>query len=135
LLGSYLPRNSFPSGGSHPATASQLVANGDRIGWFSKVAQLYVEFSLDGKEIGRYKTSVSEPHGVALCEDQSVWISSILRPDKKAPPLTELLALDRDAGTWAIHRRPTYSYIYGCDSALVTTPSPQLKKVERLSLR
>ena len=87
LLGQALSSSRF-AGTPRPASASQLVSSKDRVGWFSPVAHVYMEFSLDGKELATYPASVSEldAQGMAMCEDDSVWMAADAEPGSQMRP-------------------------------------------------
>jgi hypothetical protein len=78
--------------------ASTLMVSSDRIGWLTFACQ-YLEFSLDGVEMGRYTcpsgyTSISQLGGVALSPSADLVVSA-----KPAAPLAPL-ELDRSTGQW-----------------------------------
>jgi hypothetical protein len=89
------------------AQSSQLQASGDRIGWFTCGDQ-YLEFSLDGKEVGRFEgpTGWGEPgpdpalaywlDRFALSADNVAMVGGIGR-DRRT---VGLVALDRKARVW-----------------------------------
>ncbi len=119
-LGGAVPRTEF-AGQETPLAGSSFVASKDRVGWFSPRANRYMEFSLDGKELGTYPFPVSLRNlgGVALCEDNSVWVSA-----KTDPLSTALSVLDRAHGSW-ISGKPQqpFVYLYGCSGTTLVTTS------------
>jgi hypothetical protein len=78
--------------------ASTLMASNDRVGWLTLACQ-YLEFSLDGVELGRYNCPsgagrISELGGVALSQSNDLVVGA-----KQAAPLAPL-ELDRATGGW-----------------------------------
>jgi len=116
-LGGSAPRSQFPPG-QHPATLTRsiLVASSDRVGWYSTPAKLYTEFSLDGKEIGRYTIDlVQDTVRVGMCGDSSLWVTSTSVQNK-----TNVVAeLDRTHSAWVKRPASTGKYIVGCDNGLL----------------
>jgi hypothetical protein len=114
-VGGALHRSSFP--GTHPSSTlkSFLTASDDRVGWYSVAAGLYIEFSLDGSELGRYPIAVAEPvvHG-ALCSDNRFWVASgkTNASDKHG----SLQVLSRQNGAWPSIDYPTSPLILGCEA-------------------
>ncbi len=122
LLSSAMPRDGF-STARHPVIASSLVASSDRVGWYSELAQVYIEFSLDGREFARYRTDGRQASGIAICPDNTLVVNAF--NDQPAREW-EFLSLDRQAGRWrTVSKQPTAVYLHGCtaESSLVTTTS------------
>jgi hypothetical protein len=121
LLGTALWRSRFPRpdifGGE-----SYLVASGDRVGWFSPGARAYVEFSPDGTEIASYKHTLAQAEGVALCDDNSVWVSEELT-DNTGQAQYMLNVLDRVHGSWSRGAPRSSIRIYGCSGTTLATTS------------
>lgn len=123
LLGSFLPKSDVPPQANqlwHPAEKSRLVASRDRVGWYSEVAGLYVEFLPDGTELKRYSTVKPDPksfvHGLALCDGGSVFASSQLHGPSGAVSGWKIFALDRQNGQWiSMARTERWGMLYGCD--------------------
>lgn len=85
------------------AYASKLVSSRDRVGWLTGAAQ-YLEFSLDGNELGRYEAPpwhFEEPVGsvlhvliyLALSESNEVVVEGL-------GPISSMWKLNRDAHQW-----------------------------------
>jgi hypothetical protein len=119
VLGGAVPRTVFP-GRLAPVMGSYLVASKNRVGWFSPLAKQYREFSLDGTEMATYPVSVSSHDlaGVALCDDNNVWVSV-----KSAPTSSVLASLDRAHGTWSSGKTQPFVYVYGCSGTNLATSS------------
>ncbi len=130
LLGGAAPRTEFPGRWS-PSNSSQFAASQNRVGWFSTVAHKYMEFSLDGKEIGTYSLPVShlDIQGVALCDDNSAWFSAhadltVPSPTAAASASSVISVLDRAHGTWVGGgRTERWVYVYGCSGTQLVTTS------------
>jgi hypothetical protein len=80
------------------ADASALMVSNDRVGWLTRACQ-YIEFSLDGVELGRYscpdgKLDILPLGGVALSPTDDLVIAT-----KQAAPLAPV-ELDRETGAW-----------------------------------
>ncbi len=110
LLGTTLLRSTI---GRHTqgAKGSQFIASRDRVGWYSPAANIYIEFRLDGSELGRYPIRVQNVAGIAMCPKEEVWMSYD-RSDGQAV----LGRLERNSGTvsgdMALGVR---QHLYGCD--------------------
>jgi hypothetical protein len=111
--------------GSETAATSFLSASKDRIGWFTLGGE-YLEFSLDGWEIGRYEgPEGAEPRditGVVLNDDNDV-IAGRFGKDK-----AEFVVLDRDRHAWTPVELPkeyatTWARVIGFDGATLVTYS------------
>ena len=121
-----VPRSTFP-GLETPVGGSFFVSSKDRVGWGSPLAHRYMEFSLDGTLLASYPFpfSLADVSGVALCDDDRLWMSVKSQPDPKsalAGQQNTLATFDRATGAW--HKGPTqpYFYLYGCSgNTLITT--------------
>jgi hypothetical protein len=122
VLGGALWRTRFPRNSQLFTGLSYLVASKDRVGWFSTGAGQYFEFSLDGKEMVNYKHTLANTVGLALCDDNSVWISAETR-DKTGNAQSTLYSLDRVHGTWLSGKAQLFSYLYGCSGTTLATSS------------
>jgi len=110
--------------GSSTMNNSFLFSSRDRVGWFTTGGK-YIEFSLDGKEIGRYEgprgLQRRDISGVAISEDNDVVVGNFERGK------AEFLALDRSSRSWIPvslpkEDAPTGAYVLGFDgTTLVTT--------------
>jgi hypothetical protein len=109
------------------AEGSFLLASNDRVGWFTNGCQ-YIEFGLDGSEVGRY----DGPDGM-------VWLQNggyALSPDdelvvgRRVGANSDLLVLDRAARRWVIvgladQGAEPWTRVLGFDgNALVTAGPP-----------
>ena len=122
--GKVLGSTTIRTSASRPQETSYLFSSADRVGWFTRERE-FIEFSLDGTEIGRYEWpeefSGGEVSGVATSDGNDV-IASWSYNGRM-----ELLALDRTAGAWqtlalpALHH-PVSAWVLGFDgTTLVTT--------------
>jgi hypothetical protein len=107
------------------AAASFLRASRDRVGWFTASGE-YIEFSLDGTEMGRYEgPAVVGPRditGMVLSGDNDV-IVSVFGNGK-----AEFVALDREQRTWipvsvAKEHAPAWARVLGFDGTTLVTYS------------
>ncbi|HYL31162.1 MAG TPA: hypothetical protein VEU27_14685 [Gemmatimonadales bacterium] len=113
LLRTTLPRGAFPAGvrtratiaGAGPAASAFLMANGDRIGFYSENTNAYFELSPSGGVLGSWRVA-APPEGVdilgaALTSSGSVFLSG-QRPQRPGEPTTEwklfLYVLDKSSG-------------------------------------
>ena len=73
------------------------------MGWFTRGYQ-YLEFSLDGMEIGRYEGpvggNINDISGVAMSEAGDVVVSRTIRSVDGKSYTTDFFQLDRGARTW-----------------------------------
>ncbi len=107
LIGSLAPRYEIraPRPRSHQATQSWFAVGRDRVGWYCAISELYLEYSLDGKQLGRYKGVDVPPEanysGLAMTEDGSVLLS-VAYPSKEAPlgRASDIFVLDRARNCW-----------------------------------
>lgn len=110
-LSAHTLRTEFPNIPSHihPATMSYLVASTDRIGWYSPEGRVYIEYSLDGKELLRVPhipaTNIAGSGenrkgitGIALTDNNNLFVGVTL---PNASARQEVLTLDRASRTWA----------------------------------
>jgi len=138
LLGGILSRGRF-SGRTHPATRCSLVASNDRVGWFSEDGGKYIEFALDGKELAVYEHEMrktgdkfaSYVDGVALCDDNSVWVSVETQDHVQRAQSWRLVALDRTHGTWSSGKaQSTALWLYGCAGNRLAAFGGDIKVIE-----
>jgi hypothetical protein len=82
--------------GFHPDESTDLTSSRDRVGWFT--GEEYIEFSMDGSEIGRYDgpegATERDIAGVALNEDNDVVAARFGRGK------AEFVILNRELRTW-----------------------------------
>lgn len=82
LVASFVPRSSLVSKPeySRPAEYSHLVSSKDRAGWYAEATKTYTEFTLDGTVMNQFSIpSVSGMPGIALCDDGSLFVSTVYR--------------------------------------------------------
>ncbi len=120
-----VPRSTFP-GLETPVGGSFFVNSKDRVGWGSPLAHRYMEFSLDGTLLASYPFpfSLAEVSGVALCDDDTLWMSVKSQPDPKSPgpQQSALASFDRATGTWHQGATRPFTHLYGCSgNTLITT--------------
>jgi hypothetical protein len=104
LLQSLLARASFHSYDSHhPAVRAYLVA-ADTVGFYSASAKEWIEVSLSGTVLGRWKGIDLVPSlkvsGVGLTSDGTVYLSGVLQNTSEATEKTEYYRLDKTQGVW-----------------------------------
>jgi hypothetical protein len=124
LLGGAIPRSEF-SIERHPAANSYLISSDTRIGWYSEIGEIYIEFALDGLELYRsHIDSVEEVTlgGIALCRDNSLWASTLHNKDMSAA----ISLFDRQSGHWITSiQLGRVLDLYGCDDeGLITLKKP-----------
>jgi hypothetical protein len=91
VVSSLLPKTSFhvPPGPWHPASQSWLTASGDRVGFYSVTAGEWVEASLSGEILGRWKPGGIKPGedvlGVALTTSGGVYVSTQIQRVRQTP--------------------------------------------------
>jgi hypothetical protein len=137
LLGGVVPRTLFPPRHSDFVTSSYLVSSKDRVGWFSPRANQYMEFSLDGKALATYQLSLRPDivSGVALCDDNTLWVSVQAEDARQQSTLT---SLDRVRGVLSGGNRQPFIHLYGCSgTTLVATSatSPARSAVDWIATR
>ena len=88
----------------------------------------YVEFSLDGKILGRYPTAPMGPGqsvaGAALCGGGGLFVGREPHASEASPERWEVLALDRSAGTWRVvggSPESRWGLVYGCEGEQLVT--------------
>jgi len=125
LLTSFTTWDSMQTTGHNdPAGGSVLLAGKDRVGWYSKHAHTYMEFSLDGAVITRlnsWNSSVPQPiNWPVLCEDGSVFVSEQAQSEHQIH--WGIFALDRQSKNWDFTPRNELTILYGCEGTnLVST--------------
>jgi hypothetical protein len=108
LIGSLAPRYEIraPRPRGHQATQSWFAVGGDRVGWYCAISELYIEYSLDGKQMGRYKGADVPPeahyNGLGMTGDGDVFLS-VDYPSKNAPlgRASDIFMLDRVRNCWS----------------------------------
>jgi hypothetical protein len=104
---------------------SILRASRDRIGWLTKDGE-YIEFSLEGAEIGRWdlpgQPGFLETTGLALSDQNDVIVGHFGKGH------AELLELERDTQTWARvvlpkDYMPSWAWVMGFDGTTLVTHS------------
>jgi hypothetical protein len=121
LLGSFIPWSSLGTDPpSFPPTVhSVLLPLKDRVAWYSPGSHTYIEFSLDGSVINRFK---SAPHPkndliyVALCGDGGLFASIQIYGGEGNQTNWGIFTLDRQRGEWTfIPRNGRWGMLFGCD--------------------
>jgi hypothetical protein len=120
FLSSAIARASITSR-SDPANIGQLLTSKGRVGWFSRTAGLYIEFSLDGSETARFPITLPDDERpgfprvatAALCSGGGLWISYTADGKQWA---IEGVAVGREGLKKIVMDQP--SYMYGCDDKL-----------------
>jgi hypothetical protein len=122
LLGSFVPWSSlgtdapryFPT----PSIRSVLLSLKDRIGWYSPGSNTYIEFSLEGSVVSRFKTA---PHqtddviNVVLCDNGGLFASTQI-PRGEDKTNFGIFSLDRQRSEWSlVPRNEQWGMLYGCD--------------------
>lgn len=105
LLQSLLPRASFQSYDSyHPAVRAYLVASEDRVGFYSASAREWIEISLSGTVLGRWKGIDSVPSlnvsGVGLTSEGAVYLSGVAHEAGEGSDKAAFYRLDKTQGVW-----------------------------------
>jgi hypothetical protein len=127
LLGSYIPWSSLGTAppAFPPTVYSVLLPLKDSVGWYSPGSHTYIEFSLDGSVIKRFK---SAPHPkndliyVALCGDGGLFASTQIYGVGGNQTKWGIFSLDRQRGEWTfIPRNERWGMLFGCDGARVAT--------------
>jgi hypothetical protein len=119
LLGSFIPWSTLGTGPRPvPAVRSVLLPLKDSVGWYSSDSHTYIEFSLDGSVINRFKSAPHPEHDttfVAMCDDGSLFASTaIIRGDQQTN--WGIFTLDRQRGEWSfIPRNERWGMLFGCD--------------------
>lgn len=132
LLQSLLPKASFPRyDDRHPGEMAVLAASGNRVGLYSARAREWIEVSVFGSILGRWKgVDTGSPlatRGVAFTSDGSVYLSML--EGGGAQPRTQVYKLNKQLGTWErVATSGPYARILGADgNQVVVTPGlPQL---------
>ncbi|NWF82205.1 MAG: hypothetical protein HXY18_00065 [Bryobacteraceae bacterium] len=109
LIKSLLPSGSFAAGRQHPAAEAFLVSGKDRVGFYSAPASEWVEMSLSGELLGRWKTAIPEEGtwlmGVALTSSGDVYLGGFNRTsppsgnENDRPPSSVLYRLNKSDGS------------------------------------
>jgi len=100
LIQTLLPRSGFPRGGKHPAFESFLVTAPDRVGLYCVTAGEWIEVSLRGELLGRWRAPRAVPDtgitGAALTSSGALYVSA----QRMGPTQEEiqLLRLDKRSG-------------------------------------
>jgi hypothetical protein len=102
FLGSLLARDSFPRYDQrHPVDRGFLVSSNDRVGLYSTAAREWVEVSLSGAILGRWKGADIGADfritGVGIAADESVYLTVVPRSKGSR---TTFYTLDKQPGAW-----------------------------------
>ncbi len=123
--GKMLGSTTIQVSGSKTAETSYLRASRDRVGWLARGGE-YIEFSLDGSEIGRYERPAGAAErditGLAISDDNDVvagWFGG-----GKA----EFVVLDRETRSWTAvvlpkEHAPKWARVLGFDGSTLVTYS------------
>jgi hypothetical protein len=124
LLDSFVTWGSMETA-NDPARGSILMATKDRVGWYSKHAHTYMEFSLDQTVITRVKSwasSVEDPlDWPALCQDGSVFVAEQAQSTHETQ--WGIFSLDRQTGKWNFIPSKERIASYGCEGSRLATTS------------
>jgi len=133
LLGSFIswsslgtvPPTGTPDRTFPPDIQSVLVSIADRVGWYSRHSQTYIEFALDGTVINWIKTPEHPRHvmlSVALCDDGGLFVGASVLAGPNRVRSWGIYALDRQEGKWSfIPRQEKWGTLYGCDGTRLAT--------------
>lgn len=109
LVGSLLPSGSFSAGQQHPAAEAFLASGKDRMGLYSAAAAEWVEMSLSGEILGRWRTAAlpegASLIGVGLTSSGDVYLGGFIRPSSPSgnendrPPGSVLYRLNKSDGS------------------------------------
>lgn len=116
-IGEEIPRDSIDSR-ADPASINQLLASRSVVGWYSRSASIYLEFSLKGRVLTRTpvvlppddRPGVPRVATAALCNNGELWVS-YWESGKQW-----LLDPKGSSARKEIMKEP--SYLYGCDEQL-----------------
>jgi hypothetical protein len=117
LLGSFIPWSSLEKDKTFatPTVESVLRSFNDRVGWYSPGAHTYIEFSLDGSVLNRFKAAPNSRDDVitvAACDDGSVFAATQGANHQNFG----IFVLDRQQGDWTlIPRKERWGDLLGCD--------------------
>lgn len=136
VIQTLLPRDSFVTHDSyHPAVRAFLVASGDKVGFYSPGAREWVELSLSGTVLGRWRGIDLFPPvrvtGAGLTPEGSLYLSCVRESASEGDQIPEYYRLEKSRGVWIpvdgsliAGRGGTFSAIVGADGdALVLLES------------
>ncbi|HKS66321.1 MAG TPA: hypothetical protein VJR26_03725 [Candidatus Acidoferrales bacterium] len=116
LLGSVLPLSNAKRDSTNAPKwrlSSILISLGDRVGWYLPSEEAYVEFSLDGSLVNRFKGppyQVGEVISLAACQNGNVFAAT------KNAKNWGVFSLRRERGDWTfIPREQKWGLLLGCD--------------------
>jgi hypothetical protein len=126
LLGSFIPYSSLITDPpTLPYVHSVLLSLKDRVGWYSPRSHAYVEFSLDGSVINRFKSAPHPEHDltfVAVCDDGGLFASTQMRDAGGRQTSWGIFTFDRQRGEWSlIPRNEKWGMLFGCDGTRLAT--------------
>ena len=135
MLASFVAHGRTRNADPDATAASYLMASRDRVGWLTNGCE-YIEFSLDGTELGRFDgpagLKIGQIEGAALSDENDLVVG------KFGGGGFDILALDRRARAWVSVTLPKetirgWSSVLGFDgTTLVATPrSGQLRRFNR----
>lgn len=128
LLGTVLRRSDLKAP-SRLLAPCFLVASPDRVGWYSKGARAFLEFSLDGRLLERFdgadESGGRSVYGAALCADGSTYVGVQVHEPSGATVGWGIYSLDRPRRSWKFSPMPGRGILLGCDeSQLVVVTGP-----------
>ena len=99
LLGSLLPRSTFPNSYRDPGMDALLICAGNRLAMYSRAASFWVEVSSSGEILTRLSAHPGEcaPTGLALTSSGSVYLSA---PGQGCDGTGPLRQLNRQSQEW-----------------------------------
>jgi len=115
LLGSISPLSNTPDSTNLPPgrPPSILVSLGERVGWYFPREQAYIEFSLDGSPVNRFKGpqhEIGDVITVAGCANGNAFAAS------KSGTNWGIFFLNRERGDWTFTpRHEKWGDLLGCD--------------------
>jgi hypothetical protein len=121
-IGSFIPRSQVFGGKWLGIPQGDMVSNGDRVGWYARIAQQYTEVTFDGKVTTYAGIFPSESHslvfGLALMDDGEVTATV---PVSEPGAGAAVYRLDRTSRAWTLMPTPAHAkpYILGSDGKRV----------------
>jgi hypothetical protein len=129
LLGTVLRRSELKAR-SRLLAPCFFVASPDRVGWYSKGARAYLEFSLEGRLLDRFESAEESGerrvNAVALCGDGSLYAGVQVHDAGGAAAGWGIYRFDRRLRVWKFTAMPGKGVLLGCEGdqlAAATGPS------------
>lgn len=102
---------------------SILVPMSDRVGWYYAAARAYIEFSLDGSPVNRFKAPehrIADPIDVAACRNGNVFVTTSIIGNGGTH--WGIFLLNRERGEWTLStREEKWGAMLGCDGTDLVT--------------